>query len=72
VWATDGTVRKVEGPREFRHRLSTVVNGLIGRGFAILGIWEGGGSGGPNAAPGSWDHFTSIVPPWLVLWAARG
>ena len=33
----DGTVRRVEGPREFRHRLSTVVNGLIARGFAHPG-----------------------------------
>ena len=72
VWETDGTVRRVEGPREFRHRLSTVVNGLIARGFALLGIWEDGSGGDPQAKPGSWGHFESIVPPYLVLWTAKG
>lgn len=71
VCDTDGTLRRVEGPREFRHRLGTVVNGLIGRGFAILGIWEGDGGGDAQAEPGSWNHFESIVPPWLILWTAR-
>ncbi len=31
----DGTIRQVEGPREFNHTLGTVVNGLIGRGFVL-------------------------------------
>ncbi|MCH8062135.1 MAG: class I SAM-dependent methyltransferase [Chloroflexi bacterium] len=30
VEGTDGVIRYVVGPREFRHKLSTVINGLIG------------------------------------------
>jgi len=71
ICSVDGTVHSVEGPREFRHRLSTVVNGLIARGLAILGIWEDGSGADPQAEPGSWCHFQSIVPPWLTLWAER-
>jgi hypothetical protein len=26
--------------------------------------------GDPAAKPGSWDHFCSIAPPWLVAWSA--
>jgi hypothetical protein len=21
----------------------------------------------PDAAPGSWDHFVAVAPPWLVV-----
>ena len=64
----DGTRKRVEGPKEFRHSLSTLLNGLIGQGFVILaGSEEVGGD--PQAAPGSWEHFNSIAPPWLLFWA---
>ncbi len=62
----DGMVWQVRGPREFRHSLSTVVNGLIGRGFVILGIWEEG-DGDPKAAPGTWAHLKAVAPPWITL-----
>ncbi len=64
----DGVTRKVEGPREFNHRLSDVINGLIGRGFVILGLWEDW-LGDPTAEPGSWEHFLSFAPQLLELWA---
>ena len=38
----DGVSQKIEGPREFNHTLSTVINGLIGRGFTLMGLWEDG------------------------------
>ena len=63
-----GDVHRVDGPREWRHALSTVVNGLIERGFTILGIREDG-EGDANAEPGSWEHFQAMFPPWLVIWA---
>lgn len=66
-----GNRHRVKGPREFRHALSTVVNGLIERDFAILGIWEDD-EGNPDAEPGSWDHFKAMFPPWLVVWTRRG
>ncbi len=65
----DGAPLRIQGPREFRHTLSTLVNGLIERGFAILGVWEGP-EGDPDAEPGTWEHFTAIAPPWLTFWAA--
>ena len=66
----EGNVQRVEGPREFRHRLGTMVNGLIERGLGLLGLWEGNG-GDPAAEPGSWGHFEAMLPPWITLWAER-
>jgi SAM-dependent methyltransferase len=63
----DGTVRQVEGPREFKHTLSTVINGLIGRGFNLLGLWEER-TKDPNAELGTWEHFKHIMPPWITVW----
>jgi SAM-dependent methyltransferase len=66
----DGTVRRVQGPRAFNHTLSTVMNGLIGRGYQILRVDESIGTD-RDAAPGSWEHFVVHAPPWLTLWARR-
>ena len=66
---SDGTPRRVEGPREFRHTLSTLVNGLIEQGFILLGVWEDD-RGDAGVEPGSWEHFKAIAPPWLTFWAA--
>lgn len=64
----DGTVIRVEGPREFNHTLGTVINSLIGRGFTLLGLWEEAPDADADAAPGSWQHFQTVVPPYLALW----
>ena len=64
----DGGSKRAKGPREFRHTLSTVINGLVERGFVILGVWEES-SGDPQAEPGTWEHYKAIAPPWLTLWA---
>lgn len=64
----DGTQRQVEGPREFNHTLSTVINGLCQRRFVLLGLWEEL-SREPDAAPGTWEHYKSVLPPWLTIWA---
>jgi SAM-dependent methyltransferase len=69
VWDEEGNRRMVEGPREFRHTLSTLVNGLVGHGFIILGLWEDL-DGDPTAPPGTWDHFKRIAPSFS-LWAAH-
>ena len=59
----------IPGPREYRHTLSTVVNGLVEHGFTIrrlvdvVNIYPN-----PDAEPGTWDHFVSIAPPWFVVW----
>jgi len=71
VWDEAGNVVRVTGPREFRHSLGTLVNGLLERGFVLLGLWEAL-EGDANATPGSWDHFQAVAPPYLRLWAERG
>jgi len=68
VEGEDGVVRKVPGPREFRHALSGIVNGLVARGFRIIGLWEEG-FGDPEAEAGSWAQLCSALPPWLSIWA---
>ncbi|MBE3040906.1 MAG: class I SAM-dependent methyltransferase [Chloroflexi bacterium] len=62
-----GSLVKVPGPRAFRHTLSAVINGLAALGFNLRGLWEEIGQD-PEAAPGLWDHFIRIAPPWLTLW----
>ncbi|HEX2906865.1 MAG TPA: class I SAM-dependent methyltransferase [Phototrophicaceae bacterium] len=70
VHAEDGTHQRVAGPREFNHTLSTVINGLIGRSFALLGIWEAPRLAADSTPePGTWEHYLTIAPPWLTLWA---
>jgi SAM-dependent methyltransferase len=65
----DGKTKRVAGPREFRHTLTAMMNGLIRRGFIFLDVHEEP-VGRQDAKPGSWDHFCSIAPPWLVIWAS--
>ena len=63
-----GEAKRVVGPREFRHTLTAILNGLIARGFVLLDVHEE-----PieptTGEPGSWAHFCSVVPPWMSLWA---
>lgn len=63
----DGQRVWVAGPHEYRHTLSTVFNGLIGRGFQLLGLWEAP-LGDPAAANGTWQHFNAVAPPWITTW----
>ena len=65
----DGIHKRVRAPREFRHTLGTLVNGLVEQGFVILGVWEDTGDD-PHAEPGTWKHFKSIAAPWLGFWAS--
>jgi SAM-dependent methyltransferase len=64
----EGQPQRVQGPREWRHGLGAVVNGLIRRGFAIRGLWEYL-DGDPAAERGTWEHTQAFAPPWLTLWA---
>ena len=57
-------------PREYRHTLSTVINGLVDHGFVIRHLSDSLGiDPDPQAQPGTWDHFNAIAPPWLAVWA---
>ena len=70
VRGADGSITPVRGPREWRHGLGSVVNGLIRRGFEIRGVWESI-SDAVDPEPGTSAHCETIAPPWLTLWAAR-
>jgi SAM-dependent methyltransferase len=61
---------EIPGPREYRQTLSSLIDGLAGHGFVVLKAKEWGlGEYDLEAAPGSWDHLVSIVPPWVKFWA---
>ncbi len=58
-------------PREYRHTLSTLINGLIAQGFVIRNVSDNTDFyPDPNAKPGTWGHFIDIAPPWLTFWAS--
>jgi SAM-dependent methyltransferase len=58
--------------KEFRHTLSTLVNGLVDEGFSIRHVAEQTlGDPDATAAPGTTDHFSAIAPPWLAFWSTR-
>ena len=57
-------------PREYRHTLSTIVNGLAAHGFVIRHLSDTMDlSHDEQAEPGTWDHFVAFAPPWLAIWA---
>lgn len=64
----DGSDKRVVGPREFRHTLSTLLNGLAGHRLVLLGLWEDKTTD-TNLEPGSWGHFVSVAPPYMTIWA---
>ena len=62
-----GNTRAVEGPREFRHTLSTIINGLAQHGFQIIGCQEET-TEEANPEPGSWEHYKQVTAWILNLW----
>ncbi len=68
VEGPDGQTRRVPGPREYRHTLTTLVNGLLERSFGLLRIREWP-TGDPEAEPESWEHFAAYAPPWWTFWS---
>jgi SAM-dependent methyltransferase len=67
VTNAEGKEQKVLGPREFQHALGPVLTMLADLGFVLKGMWERPAHGDPNAAPGTWEHFISVLPPWLWI-----
>lgn len=57
---------KIESPQEYKHTLSTIINGLIKRGFEILHLKEETNNQ-EGTTPGTWDHYKSCAPPWIYL-----
>jgi len=66
----DGVDKRVRGPREFRHTLETLVNGMIELGLNVVKIREVTDyDRNAELEPGTWPHFQSIAPPYLTFWA---
>jgi SAM-dependent methyltransferase len=62
-----GVVHRLQGPREFRHALSMLLNGLIARGFTLLHFAEDLDKT-ENPAPGTWQHYLQVTVPYLNMW----
>lgn len=57
-------------PQEFRQTLATLINGLSENGFVVRKLVEVmADSVDIKAEPGTWDHFTAVIPPWLMIHA---
>ncbi len=55
--------------REYRQTLSKLLNSLIALDFTLLHLADDKHLyPDVNAAPGTWDHFVAIAPPWLAFW----
>jgi len=69
VFKTGTETDPINGPKEYRQTLSSLINGLIDHGFIILHLEEHLRPA-PEAKPGSWDHLKTIAPPWLKFWVS--
>ena len=70
---SDGSPRRVHGPREFRHSMETLLNGPIELGFILLQMSEDAHfDPAEDLAPGTWKHLQSIAPPYLGFWWRYG
>jgi len=67
---SDGKKIKIKSPQEFKHTLSTIMNGLIKRGFNIIKFDEYKNDD-LNSKPGTWEHYVSFTAPWFFLWAKK-
>jgi SAM-dependent methyltransferase len=59
----------VPPPREYTHTLGAVVAALVEVGLHLFALDEH--TGPADAAPGTWAHLKSVLPPWFTLWARR-
>lgn len=72
-WVYDRNQRgaPINGPREYRHTLSALMNSLMSQGFVLLSLSDSASIyPDPDAQPGTWDHFVAIAPPWLHFWTS--
>jgi ubiquinone/menaquinone biosynthesis C-methylase UbiE len=58
----------ISSPVEYRQTLSKIFNGLIANGFMISRVQEVAAYNvSYDAQPGTWEHFTAVLPPWLII-----
>lgn len=71
TWVSSSNLsqEQIPPPKEYRHTLSTVVNGLAEQGFIIQHLSDTFDMH-PDASanPGTWDHLVAYAPPWLTFW----
>jgi SAM-dependent methyltransferase len=67
VTGPEGSTQRIVGPREFQHALGPLLTYLADLGFVLKGMWERPDDGDPTAEPGTWEHFISVLPPWLWM-----
>lgn len=69
-WVYDKTESEpIPQPKEYRHTLSDLVNGLINSGFEIQYLSDSANFHPDiNEEPTDWGHFTAYAPPWLTFW----
>jgi SAM-dependent methyltransferase len=72
-WVHEGEPSVVALPsREYRHGLGTILGGLAEAGFRVLRATEDVSTHpDPEAEPGTWAHFVSVVRPWLAFLSRR-
>ena len=62
-------IRKTSEVREYRQNFARIMNSLISLGFQLIQVSDSKHQNpDPEASPGTWEHFTSIAPPWLNFW----
>lgn len=55
-------------PQEFRQTLSTLLNGLTASGFTLAHFAEVTAyDASAESEPGTWEHFTAIIPPCISI-----
>ncbi len=73
AWVYDRTTSgaPVPAPREFRHALRALGNGLVAQRLVLRHSSDSSRcTPDPAADPGTWTHGIAFAPPWLRVWAA--
>ena len=70
-WVYDKTENEpIPRPKEYRHTLSELINGLIDLDFLIRNVSDNEDMHPDlKSEPASWDHFVAFAPPWLSVLA---
>lgn len=63
---SNNQIIQVKSPQEYRHTMSTIMNGLISRGLEIVSFKEEVGTS-YDERPGTWEHYKSCLPPWIYM-----
>lgn len=61
---------KINSPQEYRHTMSSLINGLLQRNFELLQFKEEVGED-YKSKPGTWEHYTSCTAPWIYLMSRK-